>query len=94
MTTSNPWLIPRRTSPNAEKLVDGGVQRMSVLPDRSELHLKMNTEKVGFYNSDELTERASRFAYVRQACPYDDNSYHRRIVRINLSQVPHTQNHP
>ncbi len=66
---------------------------MAVSPSRYDLHPKMNREKVGFYKADELTVRASRTAYVR-SCPFDDDSYRRRIVRIALDDHIRTQCHP
>ena len=86
-------MVKTQTNPNAEKLQDGAIQRVSVLPDRYALHPKVNRAKVGFYKSDDLTERASRGACDRSS-PFDDASYHKRIVRIHYSQMPHTQNHP
>ena len=62
-------------------------------PNRYALHPKVNKDKVGFYKSDELTERASRNAYIRSSY-WDDGRYHRRIARITYDQIPHTQNHP
>jgi len=44
---NNVWAMPSRLSPNAAKLVDGAIQRISVLPDRNNLHVKSNVEKVG-----------------------------------------------
>ncbi len=89
----NPWLLKRQTSPNVDKLIDGGIQRMAVSPSRYELHLKMNKEKVGFYKSDELSVRASRTAYIRSN-PFEDESYRRCIVRISMDDHFHTQCHP
>lgn len=57
--TNNIWAIPSRSSPNAAKLIDGAIQRQSVVPDRFNLHVKSNTDKVGFYKREELNERAS-----------------------------------
>ena len=36
-----------RISPNAEKLIDGAIQRGSVQPRRTDLAMKVNTDKVG-----------------------------------------------
>ncbi len=66
---------------------------MAVSPSRYDLHPKVNKEKVGFYKSDELTMRASRFDYVRSD-PFEDESYFRRIVRISIDDHFHTQCHP
>ena len=85
--------MKKRSSPNAERLIDGGIQRMAVSPSRYELHPKMNKDKVGFYKSDELNARASRTAYVRSD-PFEDESYFRRIVRIAIDDHFHTQCHP
>jgi hypothetical protein len=60
----NVWAIPSSSSPNAEKLKDGAIQRISVSPNRYSLHLKTNPDKVGFYKREELNERASRTAAI------------------------------
>lgn len=51
--------MPSRAHPNAEKLKDGAIQRMSVSPDRYSLHVKVNTDKVGFYKREQNDETAS-----------------------------------
>ena len=89
----NPWMVKKMTSPNTDKLIDGAIQRVSVSPNRHALHAKVNTEKIGYYKSEELNERASRFAYNR-SCLYDDVIYHRRIARIKHSEKSVTQCHP
>ncbi|TNV75572.1 hypothetical protein FGO68_gene6435 [Halteria grandinella] len=94
MRLHNPWRLAKQTAPNADKLIDGAIQRVSVLPRHTELHPLLNQEKVGFYKSDDLTERASRLSYMRQSCFHDDESYKRRIARITQLQIPHTQCHP
>ncbi len=58
--TNNIWAIPSRSSPNASKLIDGAIQRASVLPDRSQVAVLENTERVGLYKREENNERASR----------------------------------
>ena len=85
--------MKKRSAPNADKLIDGGIQRMAVSPSRFELHPKMNKDKVGFYKGDELNARASRCAYVRSD-PFEDEMYFRRIVRIALDDHFQTQCHP
>ncbi len=71
---NNVWAIPSRQTPNAEKLLDGAIQRMSVLPDRYDLQVKANTEKVGFYKRAEVNERASRSFYIHSN-PWDAQIY-------------------
>ena len=61
--------MPSRSSPNADRLIDGAIQRQSVVPDRHNLHMKENTEKVGFYKREELNERAGH-----TACQYSNIS--------------------
>ena len=34
---NNVWAIPSRSSPNAAKLQDGAIQRISVTPDRNDV---------------------------------------------------------
>ena len=48
----NIWAVPSRSNPNAEKLKDGAIQRISVTPDRYNLHVKANTDKVGYYKRE------------------------------------------
>ncbi len=78
---NNIWAIPSRSSPNSKSLLDGAIQRMSVLPDRNYLHVKANQEKVGFYKREELNERASRSFYIHSN-PWDANPYRSKIARI------------
>ena len=75
------WAIPSRLSPNAEKLKDGAIQRMSVSPDRYSLHVKENTDKVGFYKREELNERTSRFMYLNST-PFETYWYRNKVARI------------
>ena len=77
----NIWAIPSRSSPNAAKLIDGAIQRMSVVPDRHSLQVKCNSDKVGFYKREELNERASRSFYIHSN-PWDNNAYRTKIARI------------
>ena len=77
----NIWCVPSRYAPNAEKLKDGAVQRISVAPSRYSLHVKTNPEKIGFYKRPELNERASGSAYVHFT-PWETKEYRHRIARI------------
>ena len=90
----NVWAIPSRSSPNAAKLVDGAIQRMSISPDRYSLHVKANPEKVGFYKREELNERASRSFYIHSN-PWDTTlPFRTKIARIYHPQKKHVHNHP
>lgn len=91
--TNNIWAIPSRSSPNAEKLIDGAIQRMSVLPDRHDLQVKANVEKVGMYKREEINERASRSFYLHSN-PWDTQLYRSKIARIYHPQRKHVHNHP
>ena len=90
---NNIWAIPSRSSPNAEKLKDGAIQRMSVMPSRYDLQVKANTERVGFYKREELNERASRSFYL-SSNPWDEQIYRTKIARIYHPQRKHVHNHP
>ena len=79
----NPWVLEKRTAPNARKLIDGAIQRVSVSPSRYALHPKVNVERVGYYQAGELNERSSRGAYTMQGDPRMGDEYLRRIVRIH-----------
>ena len=61
---NNIWAVPSRLSPNAEKLKDGAVQRISVMPRLDSLHVKVNTDKIGVYKREELNEKASSSATI------------------------------
>jgi ETC complex I subunit conserved region len=89
----NIWAVPSRTSPNAAKLIDGAIQRMSVVPDRGDLHVKANVDRVGFYKRDENNIRSSRSAYI-YSNPWDDQIYRSKIARIYHPQRKHVHNHP
>ena len=89
----NVWAVPSRTSPNADKLVDGAVQRMSVSPNRYALHVKVNTDKVGFYKRPELNERASRSACTF-ANVWDSRWYREKTARIYYQQIKTVHHHP
>ena len=54
----------------------------------------MNTDRVGYYKSDELNERSSRGELSMQGDIRLGDDHLRRIVRIVKSEIPHTQNHP
>ena len=90
---NNIWAIPSRSSPNADKLIDGAIQRLSVTPDRSALQVKVNTDKVGFYKRAELNERASGSAYL-SSNPWDTQTHRHKIARIYHPQKKHIHNHP
>ena len=85
--------MPSAASPNAEKLKDGAIQRMSVSPDRDARHVKVNTDKVGFYKRAELNERASGSAYIHST-PWEGQFYRQKIARIYHPQRKHVHNHP
>ncbi len=91
--SGNIWAVPSRTSPNAEKLIDGAIQRMSVVPDRGDLQVKANVDRVGFYKRDENNVRSSRSAYI-YSNPWDDQIYRSKIARIYHPQRKHVHNHP
>lgn len=82
------WAIPSRSSPNAEKLKDGAIQRKSVSPNAYSPHVKNNPDLVGVYKRPELNERASRSAYVSSNV-WDAQFHKNRIVRIYQPQRPH-----
>ena len=89
----NIWAVPSRSSPNAEKLIDGAIQRMSVVPDRGDLQVKANVDRVGFYKRDENNVRSSRSAYI-YSNPWDEQVYRSKIARIYHPQRKHVHNHP
>lgn len=90
---NNVWAVASRSSPNAEKLKDGAIQRMSVSPDRYNLHVKSNSDKVGFYKRPELTERASSFLTIN-SLPWDNYEHRNKVARIYYPEIKHTQRHP
>lgn len=89
----NIWAIPSRSSPNADKLIDGAIQRMSVVPDRHDLDVKVNTDKVGFYKREELNERCSGTAY-QYSNVWDAQDKRDKIARIYHPEKKHVHNHP
>ena len=91
--TQNVWATPCRSSPNAEKLKDGAIQRISVTPDRHSASVIENPDKIGFYKRGELNERASQSAYL--VSNVWDAQYNRdRVARISFSQRKHVHCHP
>jgi hypothetical protein len=80
--THNVWARNARSSPNAENLKDGAVQRMSVSPSQNALHIKANPNKIGFYKREELTERASQGAFTATNVWDDPNIYRNKIARV------------
>ena len=91
--SGNVWAVASRSSPNAEKLKDGAIQRMSVSPDRYNLHVNVNKDKVGFYKRPELTERASG-SFYNHSLPWETYEHLNRVARIYYPEVRHTQRHP
>ena len=49
LAKTSPYAQVSRNSPNADKLVDGAIQRQSVQPGFYDLAVKVNTDKVGVY---------------------------------------------
>ena len=91
--THNVWATPCRSSPNAEKLKDGAIQRISVTPNRHLPQVSQNPNKIGLYKRGELNERASQsanlFSFVNDYHPNRD-----RVARIYFSQRKHVHCHP
>ncbi|CDW81660.1 nadh dehydrogenase fe-s protein [Stylonychia lemnae] len=90
----NVWAISSRDHPNASRLQDGAIQRMSVSQDRYNLHPSQNVEKVGFYKRPELNERIGGTDHCRSDPSLDNTAYINRIVRIYQKQKNHTQMNP
>ena len=78
----NGYAAPSRLSPNGPQLKDGAVQRASVQVDRSDLHYKTNTDKVGVYKREELNVSAS--AGAESLTPWDGQNHRYRIARIYM----------
>ena len=78
----NVWATPSRTHPNAEKLKDGAIQRVSCTPDLAEPYVKKNPDLIGVYKRPELNERAGQTAAM-YSNPWEDfEPYRNRIARI------------
>lgn len=90
----NVWATPSRSSPNAEKLVHGAVQRQSVSVPRERLSFThMNPEKIGVYKRPEHNVKCSTTAHNWMA-PWDTQMMRNRVVRIYMPQRKHVHCHP
>eukprot|EP00347_Sterkiella_histriomuscorum_P018869 403343860 len=91
--SNNVWAAPSRTNPNAAKLVDGAIQRQSVVPDSELLHPSVNTDKVGYYKRPQNDETSSGSAFI-QSTIWETKFAQNKIARIYHPQKKHTHNHP
>jgi len=90
----NIWATPSRDSPNADRLKDGAIQRMSVsVPDDRIGHVSLNPEGIGSYKRAELNTRASP-GFARNSNPGQSQVYRYKIARIYMPQKKHLHCHP
>ena len=80
----NVWATPSRGSPNAERLKDGAIQRMSVTDQGAKLrNVSANPDGIGFYKREELNVKAGPGSYVWSA-PWEDQTKRYRVCRIYM----------
>ena len=84
---------PSRSCPNAEKLLDGAIQRAAVQPNRYDLHYKSNVDKVGVYKREENNVRSSLSA-VRSSYIHDGALMKGKIARIYHPDRKHVHDTP
>lgn len=90
----NVWASPSRGSPNAEKLLDGAIQRASVSTQGDALRFtKANPGGVGFYKREELNVSASKGSF-KWSSPWDSQTQRYKIARIYMKQRKHLHCHP
>ena len=90
----NIWATPSRSSPNADKLKDGAIQRMSVTDQGSGLrNVAANPDGIGFYKREELNVKAGPGSYVWSS-PWEDQVNRYRVARIYMPQRKHVHCHP
>ena len=90
----NPWAQPSRMHPNAEKLLDGAVQRKSVSATSDELaYVSQNINGVGSYKrAEHNTKTSSR--EIHWTNPWDGQLGRHKICRIYMPQKKHLHCHP
>jgi len=89
----NIWATPSRSSPNAEQLKDGAIQRASVQPQGDALRfVKANPHHIGQYKREELNTKAS--ASFWHSSPWDGQWHRYKIARIYMIQRKHVHCHP
>ena len=89
----NVWAVATRANPNADKLKDGAIQRMSVTPSTTEPYVKMNPELIGMYKRPELNEKAGATSYIHSNI-WDGQPYRHRVARVYQPQKKHVHNVP
>ena len=81
---NNIWATPSRTSPNADRLQDGAIQRASVsVPVNRLAFTHLNPEKIGYYKRPEHNEKCSTTA-MKHMAPWDTQMYRHKIARIYM----------
>ena len=85
---------PSKYSPNAPKLVDGAIQRVSVQPSTTRLAVKVNTDKVGITKRPEPNSLASSTGLMLGDLKQDYARFENKIARIYMPQKKHVHNHP
>lgn len=88
------WAQPSRCSPNADKLVDGAIQRESVsVPAGMLEYTHLNPEKIGAYKRPEHNVKSST-KDARWMAPWDRQLYRSKVARIYMPQRKHVHCHP
>ena len=91
---NNIYAVPTRASPNAAKLIDGAIQRASVQPSRTNVHVALNKEQAGF-SAKPFQGTTSSGVGVWTSDPWGDfASYQNKTCRIYMKQTGHNHNHP
>ncbi len=89
----NVWAVQTSLNPNANKLLDGAIQRKSVVPDSKALHPSVNTDKVGYYKRPQMDESSSRSG-LQHSLVWDGLEGRNMIARIYHPSKKHLHNHP
>lgn len=89
----NIWATASRDSPNAEKLLDGAIQRQSVSVSYLDKQFVSQSNGVGSYKRPELNVRASAGSR-KWTSPWDMQRYRYKVARIYMPQNKHVHFHP
>lgn len=80
--------------PNADKLQDGAIQRMSVSASQDELmYVSQNPKGLGSYKRAEVNMKTSDREFIWSS-PWDGQHYRHKVVRIYFNQKKHLHCHP
>ena len=83
-----------RLSPNADKLIDGAIQRASVQPKRTDLAMKVNTDKTGLTQRPHQGVSSSGSALISLDIWTNFSAFQNKVARVYMPQRKHVHCHP